>query len=215
MAGKREEVRGVSALDIKKINDNFKWLWQMVFGNINFSDINQAIQKRIAAVENKANSNATTIKNHTEDTVVHVTQSNKDNWNGKANGKHYHNWEDIYTPSSFNPTVTSSELVLNTNIQNIINAEVIRIGNIVHLYGEVRNNTGSSLTGEVLIATIPTGFRPLNKLLFQVRTIEGIAKLNIYSNGEVKLDLTAITGYISALNNLATISLTGIMYKGE
>ncbi|MGL5352157.1 MAG: hypothetical protein ACRDA5_02380 [Clostridium sp.] len=47
MAYKREEVNGTSPIDIKKINDNMRGLWAKVFGDINFSDTDKDLKKKI------------------------------------------------------------------------------------------------------------------------------------------------------------------------
>lgn len=47
MAYKREDINGTSPLDIKKINDNLRNVWTKVFGDINFSDADKDLKKKI------------------------------------------------------------------------------------------------------------------------------------------------------------------------
>ena len=47
MGFKRENIRSTSPLDIKKMNDNFMNLWQKLFGNINFADLDNGTKKII------------------------------------------------------------------------------------------------------------------------------------------------------------------------
>ena len=43
----REEVRGTTGQDIMKINENFMNIFEKVFGDINFSDTDTALQNSI------------------------------------------------------------------------------------------------------------------------------------------------------------------------
>lgn len=43
----REDIMGNSPQDIMKMNDNFRSIWQKVFGGIDFSDINEQLKQRI------------------------------------------------------------------------------------------------------------------------------------------------------------------------
>lgn len=47
MAYKREDINGTSPLDIKKMNDNLRNLWEKVFGDINFSDADNDLKSKI------------------------------------------------------------------------------------------------------------------------------------------------------------------------
>ena len=43
----REQIHGTSGQDIMKINENFMSIFEKVFGDINFSDTDEALQKSI------------------------------------------------------------------------------------------------------------------------------------------------------------------------
>lgn len=47
MAYKREDINGTSPLDIKKLNDNLRNVWNKVFGDINFSDADNDLKSKI------------------------------------------------------------------------------------------------------------------------------------------------------------------------
>lgn len=47
MGFKREDIRGSTPLDLKKVNDNFMNIFQKVFGNINFSNFDNGTKKII------------------------------------------------------------------------------------------------------------------------------------------------------------------------
>ncbi|MDF2800791.1 MAG: hypothetical protein K0S61_694 [Anaerocolumna sp.] len=47
MGYKREDIRDSSPLGLKKINDNFMNMWQKMFGNINFADLDNGTKKII------------------------------------------------------------------------------------------------------------------------------------------------------------------------
>lgn len=47
MGVKREEIRDTSPLSLKRLNDNFKYLWLQAFKNVNFGDLGQDVQAAI------------------------------------------------------------------------------------------------------------------------------------------------------------------------
>ena len=47
MAYIRQEIRGTSGQDIAKMNENFMGIYEKVFGDINFSDTDKALQNSI------------------------------------------------------------------------------------------------------------------------------------------------------------------------
>ena len=47
MAYIRQEIRGTSGQDIAKMNENFMGIYEKVFGDINFSDTDTALQNSI------------------------------------------------------------------------------------------------------------------------------------------------------------------------
>lgn len=225
--GKREEIRGYTARDLLNINNNFKWLWQYVFGNINFTDINSSVLNKLSAIQNGITGITNVFNNHKNDTNIHtnttekgywnnhvmdnsshVTSIDKNNWNSKANGSHRHNVNDIDFLNNSNLTIATDFIIPSTGLT----PEVIKIGSIINLVGTLKTNV--DLSGEVVIATIPINYRPSKNIVFNVRTTLGLAKLNIYSNGEIRLDLNQLTGYISSLTTNSEISLNGITFKG-
>ena len=207
MPGKREEVRGVTPLDIKKINDNFKNLWQSVFGNINFTDVNQEFSSKISALGNKILALSNSLKTHTESTSIHVNTTEKEKWNSKAEGRHIHSYNDI-------EEVVSSVLLSNeiTPLNDVV--ECFKVGSLVYISGSVKNEKALS-SGINTIGIIDEGFRPVNDIKLNIRTLKGLAKININVDGTIELDLSTSTGYIDSLEVLSSIYLDGICFKGE
>jgi hypothetical protein len=74
MGYKREDIRDSSPLGLKKINDNFMNMWQKMFGNINFADLDKGTQKTITSKVSEG------------DLETIVTQ-NAESWNLSINGK--------------------------------------------------------------------------------------------------------------------------------
>ena len=137
MAGKREEVRGVTPLDIKKINDNFKNLWQSVFGNINFTDVNQEFKNKISALSNKILTVSNSLKIHTSDSLIHVSDTEKAKWDNKENKGHRHSFNDI-------DKVVAS--VLLSNKVSPLNGGVgcLNMGGVIFIYVSIKNENALS-----------------------------------------------------------------------
>lgn len=207
MAGKREEVRGVTPLDIKKINDNFKNLWQSVFGNINFTDVNQEFKNKISALSNKILTVNNSLKTHTNDSFIHVSNTEKAKWNDKEDKGHRHSYNDI------DNVVASVSLSSGISPLNDV-VGCLSMGGVIFIYGSIKNKNALS-SGINVLGSLPEGFRPLNDVNLNVRTLKGLAKLNIYVNGNIELDLTATDGYINSLDALSIVYLDGICFKGE
>lgn len=198
---KREEIRGVTPLDIKKINDNFKWLWQNVFGNINFTDVTQGFQSRIAALENKFIG----LKNYVNEHISggsHISADDRVKWDNKADKDHKHSIGD------FN-IVNTAKISLNQKFNGTI--ECCKISEIVHLMGTIVAT--ETVSGECIVGMLPERFRPGVDVLGIVRSSEGIAKLNIYTSGKIELDLTETAGFINVLNTPNNVSVM-INFKG-
>jgi hypothetical protein len=76
-----------------------------------------------AELAKKADS--TTLSGHTSNGTIHVTQTNKDNWNSKAEGNHNHNLADLaeksYNSLTNKPSIPSktSELTNDSNFVQI------------------------------------------------------------------------------------------------
>lgn len=102
-----------------------------------------------------------------------------------------------FPPSSHTHPSTYTALTLQNGWQNYADYHGLAryfkdISGVVHLSGLVRNGTAGAS-----IAVLPTGYRPANRLIFRTMTQYGAGRLNIDSNGAVRPEADAQSGWIA------------------
>lgn len=131
--GKREEIRGLTTLDIRNINNNFKLLFLSNFDNINYADKEQTTSTRLNNIDNKVSTVAKNLEAHKNN---HFTGEYKDLKN---------------IPTEFNPAYT---------MQDIGGIILLRQGKLVFMQGNCMLNQNS--TGSITLFVLPSDFKPYN-----------------------------------------------------
>lgn len=115
--------------------------------------------------------------------------------------------DNIADPSTFrnNIGLTTSTTTLTNPVSQIYAQHITKKNDVVYLYIDINNlNT----TTEVIIGTIPSGFRPLHRINYEALVIassdasfKGYAHINIQTNGNISYkSLGSYTGSFTTIN---------------
>ena len=115
--------------------------------------------------------------------------------------------DNIASPSTFRQNIglTTNTTTLTNPISQVYAQHITKKNDVVYLYIDINNlNT----TTEVIIGTLPSGYRPLHRINYEALVIDssnasfkGYAHINIQTNGNISYkSLGSYTGSFTTIN---------------